>query len=65
MEPPIVVWRALQALGQLPPSVATALVRMRDAARQAGLANREIAGPHARHIEYARWLREHGGLSDA
>jgi hypothetical protein len=40
------------------------LLTLRHQARQAGLANREIAGSNARRIEYARWLVAHGGLSD-
>jgi hypothetical protein len=41
------------------------LLTLRHRARLADLANREIAGINARRIEYARYLREHGVLTDA
>ena len=40
------------------------LLTRRYRARQAGLANREIVGPHARHIEYMRWLVTRGRMGD-
>jgi hypothetical protein len=41
------------------------LLTLRYQSRQAGLANREIAGANASRLAFVRWLHEAGRLTDA